>query len=426
MESISEATTDLAVMKGSLRLYEALTAGADLHKIVEIGCELLKNPLLVSDLSFRILAYANPNNCANDTLQYISKNNYFPPEHIKYMSTKNNFDLVFQRSSYTVSSDGYAPDKYISLPLIVNAKRVGFVTCVLLEHSATEADFQIIDVLSKVLSSEMRVHDIASISRVRQYEYFIHELLTDGISAELLPVRIKQAELKLKQYKCLLVAALDEGAAVNEYQADFHLQLFEHSIPGSRCTMFRGNIIALVSCDIKASLNEALSESKLNELLSESNMTAGLSHVFIEIENLRTHYEEALATLKLGMRIAPNRRFNYCDEVCVYRLMLAGESAINLRSLCNTKIFEFMEYDSKHSTSYLITIYEYLRTNCNPAKAAQNLHVHRNTVDYRITQAEELFGLDFENSELRFSLHFSFKILSYLHLPPFDSSSIHI
>ena len=56
----------------------------------------------------------------------------------------------------------------------------------------------------------------------------------------------------------------------------------------------------------------------------------------------------------------------------------------------------------------------YTLTGFSKNKTAELMFLHRNTVNYRIQQISELYGLDFTDSALLFKLQYSFYIDSYL------------
>ena len=49
-------------------------------------------------------------------------------------------------------------------------------------------------------------------------------------------------------------------------------------------------------------------------------------------------------------------------------------------------------------------------TNGSPTDAADRLHLHRNTVLYRLGRIEDLLGADLRNAEVRLALHLALKI----------------
>ncbi|MDV7090285.1 helix-turn-helix domain-containing protein [Rhodococcus opacus] len=58
-------------------------------------------------------------------------------------------------------------------------------------------------------------------------------------------------------------------------------------------------------------------------------------------------------------------------------------------------------YDATHHTDLLITLRAYFDSNANVSKAADRMHVHGNTIRYRITRLAEEFQIDFDNPTTR-------------------------
>lgn len=59
-----------------------------------------------------------------------------------------------------------------------------------------------------------------------------------------------------------------------------------------------------------------------------------------------------------------------------------------------------LEYDSAYNTSYLPTLKEYIHCHGDNCKTSEALHVHRNTVAYRINKIEELCSCDLGDEAL--------------------------
>ena len=58
-------------------------------------------------------------------------------------------------------------------------------------------------------------------------------------------------------------------------------------------------------------------------------------------------------------------------------------------------------HDEQHKKSFEETIYAYLSCGGNAIDAAKSLDVHVNTVRYRLSRVEPLFGIDLDDAETR-------------------------
>lgn len=69
------------------------------------------------------------------------------------------------------------------------------------------------------------------------------------------------------------------------------------------------------------------------------------------------------------------------------------------------------EYDRQHRSDFIHTLEEFFRAGGNHMQASRELHVHRNTLIYRLERIRELLGgADLENSDVRLNLQLALKI----------------
>ncbi|MBB4685332.1 helix-turn-helix domain-containing protein [Amycolatopsis jiangsuensis] len=82
------------------------------------------------------------------------------------------------------------------------------------------------------------------------------------------------------------------------------------------------------------------------------------------------------------------------DEVGVHQLLLAGASP-KLRSALRRRLLgPLLDYDAEQHSDLVRTVRAYLECSGSPTRAAKALHIHVNTLRYRIGRAAELLGED--------------------------------
>lgn len=68
---------------------------------------------------------------------------------------------------------------------------------------------------------------------------------------------------------------------------------------------------------------------------------------------------------------------------------------------------------SKLLNSYLNILKTYLDSGCSVQHAADELYVHRNTVNYQIKQIKKIFGIEFTEST-KMNLNLAFRIVKLI------------
>lgn len=105
--------------------------------------------------------------------------------------------------------------------------------------------------------------------------------------------------------------------------------------------------------------------------------------------------------------------FHYSEYVELHAIKnLAGLAPVS--TLCHPVLQKIKSYDAKNDTDYLDTLKVYIRSGCNFAEAAKQLHMHKNSVMYRIKRIEEILGKNINEAELVEKIAFSLTCLEYV------------
>nr|WP_308801841.1 PucR family transcriptional regulator ligand-binding domain-containing protein [Streptomyces polyasparticus] len=108
---------------------------------------------------------------------------------------------------------------------------------------------------------------------------------------------------------------------------------------------------------------------------------------------LHLSHGEALSALALGRELdGPGSSFTRLYEECgVYRLLNQLPDA-ELRSLVAEALGPLIAHDARHDSSLVHSLSVYLQRDRNGVDAAEELHIHYNTLRYRLKQIEKLTG----------------------------------
>jgi len=100
-------------------------------------------------------------------------------------------------------------------------------------------------------------------------------------------------------------------------------------------------------------------------------------------------------------------RFKQADLI----LTAASAPGFNYRQYVCRPVAAIFAYDRQHGTDFLYTLYCFLTSASSFVVTARKMHLHKNTVSYRIHRMQELFKLDLETIESKFDMVFSCYIL---------------
>lgn len=121
------------------------------------------------------------------------------------------------------------------------------------------------------------------------------------------------------------------------------------------------------------------------------------------VSGLAGSYREAAECVKILEKLNGGRGIFRYEETGLYRIFLeCGDRRLTEEFIGQT-LGAILAYDAENGTDFLRTLKSYLRNNGSLLHASDELHMHRNTVRYRIGKMEALTGQSFEDASVRLS-----------------------
>ncbi|MFA5309803.1 MAG: helix-turn-helix domain-containing protein [Dehalococcoidales bacterium] len=138
-----------------------------------------------------------------------------------------------------------------------------------------------------------------------------------------------------------------------------------------------------------------------------AKVSLGIGRAYTGAAGLRTSFQEAERSLAVGKRLFGEGSTSFFGDLGVYRLLLSiGPD--ELKSFYQDAIGLLAEYDLEHEGELLQTLEATLRYP-TLAETAKVLHVHRNTLLYRLQRIQEIASLNLDDGETRLKLHLALR-----------------
>ena len=149
-------------------------------------------------------------------------------------------------------------------------------------------------------------------------------------------------------------------------------------------------------------------------ILESEGLHCGVSTVFNEASLFWEYCNLAKLALDIGMRIEPEQAIHRYESIMLFHVVNLCSQALDIRLLCSEQILRIYEHDQKHGSDLIQTLYVYLLENKSLIRASERLHVHRNTMVYRLAKINEIADLDMNDGKMRQNLLFSCTVLQYV------------
>lgn len=123
---------------------------------------------------------------------------------------------------------------------------------------------------------------------------------------------------------------------------------------------------------------------------------------------LRTSFEEAQAASVLGVMLHPTVPVHNYEDVQMFDLFKHGSP---IDAFVQAVLGPLIEHDKERGTRMLLTLQEFFLSGKNRSVAAKRLHLHRNTLNYRLENIERTLDGGISESDASFRIQLALRLI---------------
>lgn len=394
------------------RLLVCYTGNGGLQQLVDLAADMLGNPLIVADVSYKILAISKRGFEGRPDIEVQRELGYVLAENVGELKQDKVHEEARKRSKplYTVKQSG---DAWLTALVYVNGVEAGHIDSMEQGRAFTEGDFRLVEFLCGLVSLELQKSDFFKANRGFLHSFFLTELL-DGqiLDTDIVELRLQHLNWNPGASLYVMVLVDSQPGAMEGKSSIIAHQIYD-LLPGCRWAVYHGALVFLLNFGPDTS-HFLEPDGPLEQYLRINHLKAGASERFDGLLNTRKHYLHALKALEIGSRLhADSPLLSYPDYFCQHIGEIISRDH-NLSDFLHPAVLKILQHDQEHKTNLLQTLEQYLLNGDNPTLVAANLFIHRNTLFYRIGKIKELFELDLSSGDERMKLLISLRFLSVL------------
>jgi purine catabolism regulator len=138
--------------------------------------------------------------------------------------------------------------------------------------------------------------------------------------------------------------------------------------------------------------------------------SCGIGRVAKNLPGIPHSFREAQQALEIGRRLFGEGKLHSFARLGVYRLLFYLDGHEELTDFYQETLGPLLHHDARNDGMLIETLEGFFRCNGNLSETARTMHLHRNSLLYRLGRIEELLGRSLEDPELRLSLQIALKI----------------
>lgn len=306
----------------------------------------------------------------------------------------------------------------INLPIVCNGEMVGVVG---ITGDPDEVK-KYADLV--VMTAELMVEQAALTAQVqwdkRQKENVIYRLIQGDLAPDsLFDDRVKRLNIDLGIPRVAViidVRASDTGHDLSLAAMQRLLRLLDSGDPDNLLAITCPTQIAILK---KVTLQDdnwdvAQTRRQLDELCgrldkeAQLNFCISLGQYFPTVEGLSRSYQSALQTLEAGQLTHPDQRLHSPQELALDVMLKAMLPTWGAEQLI-TDYRRLIEQDRNGSLCKTLEVY--FAQNADFGLTANQLHIHRNTLRYRLDKIDSILAVELRNLDDLMRLYLAFKLI---------------
>ncbi len=394
-------------------LADLVLHGKGLHDILKYIHQTIGQHVLLFDEIGEVIASACDSSLSSEIHHHIKRE----VNHILEAKTRAVVERIINGKTHQLVLFPLGSRPLLGVLTILSEMEIGEVDITALEHACT--------VISLERVKEQAIYD----TQQRLQGEFIHNLLS-GKMDETLIQKAKHLNFDPNRNYMALVIDLndlrykqgDQMDGIMRHFIKMTSQIFLEISPKGMVVRNQDQIVVLLSFGAKFSSTSMMYQTKeavrkLQKGIMEKNwsgdISIGMGRVKPGLFYVHKSLEEAMKCLQfIRSYHFENKILSYTD-LGVQRLILQN-SEEELRDFIQEVLGPLMDYEQNRKGDLLTTLFLFLENNQNAKLAAETLHVHPNTLNYRIKRIEEILSIDLTDSKQLLNVHLAISVYQYI------------
>lgn len=399
------------------QLIEAIIQKKGLQQVVEIISKICGNPVYLVDSSFKVLGIHGPKTMPEMSANWrrLLNDGYLPYNIVMNLIESNELQSMESGrcADLIVSKFFYTP--FINYNMRYKGKLQGHFFVVGMLKKITPGDVELTNLAGPYILDAIRSDPHFQTTRGRYYEHFIIDML-EGKPMQLAHIKNQVSALKLDLNDGYTVVKINPNLYDELQNEQISRQL--EQINGCKPVFYKNAIVAVFP---KLQRQQSSLINKLKTLSKSINGTIGISDEISGFANLHRLYIQAATAITLGQQLALSTTIYHYQDVMRYHPFLGFDKKDELAVMCHPGMLILKTYDAEHDTKFVQTLETYLKHERHSLPTAAALHIHRNTLSYRLDKIDQLFSFNLDDAFERERILLTLNILSYLNHASFSA-----
>ncbi len=398
----------VSLLEDSYYLFTTLLETSDLSDIADVASRLVDNPVIILDITFKVLAYSNLYQANDEQWNQNIARGYCSCEYIA------GFNNIVGAQQSELSNKPFivnchtSPLRRCISNLYHGGQHIGFFITIEATSQFENLNMKLVSHISDAVATLVYMENILTQNiHNKAYDSVLVDCLNQTFgSRNVFYDRMEKAGFNLHSKYIIMIVDISK---YNNYDYNSeHLRQYLNSIlKNAWIICYKNDVVVLI--DAHGAKKEIFAYFQEKSPYFEQNkIRAGFSDYFLDLFEMHKNYMQAKSALVISSYVDPDKIFSSYNDYKFYDLICQIKEPVNISNYVNNDVLLIKQYDEEYGTNYYETVRIYLKCDRRMSAAAAIFDIHKNTMAYRIGKVKELFNINFDDPMKRFQFMYSF------------------
>jgi DNA-binding PucR family transcriptional regulator len=391
---------------------------ADIDELADAIGDLLNNPITIEDADHKLIAYSSHGESTDQARWSTIMGRRVPEKVLTRLWKEGVFQQLLTEDNpvHIPAIDEVGLGKRVAIAIRKGNDVLGYIWAQEVNRPFTDTDDEILRQAAKIAVPRLVQRQGKRKAEEQRRKEFFWELLLGNHASET-AIRRKAESLQMELPAPYLICIIDApGGQLDRY-------LYPLIMRDKLLWVTDGPQLILLMGGKTAGLREGgslpkmtehfLAEAldKLGDRVDAGSLLAGYGQPYKAYTDIVRSYREALHVLQVKRLFSQETRQIYgFHDLGIYRFLLQLKKWGEAEGYVNERLARLTEYDRENQTNLKETLETFLDAAGKVNVTSQRLHIHINTLSYRLRRIEEIMEINLDDQNQRTALYLDLKL----------------
>lgn len=366
-----------------------------LQNLLELSVKKLNNPIAVFDNTLNIICYAGKfqNSIEGTIWQNILSPDMSPDDFhsIKEQKSISMFSMEKSKIPLLYHPENDPAHTYLASWIWIKEKMCGYIGMVDVNKPFSSGEQELVTHIITRLKLYFN-KNTEYMSLVENQEDLLENLLNGlQISDELVSLHMGRLQWNPKEtFRLIFISSTTDPLSTDWI---FVTKQLDRIFPRGLKSIYKNELSLLLPSKYLSNDYEEM-QKRFKDFLENHNFCCGISSEFCDIRQVSIYKTQAEFSLEKAYN--SQSTITYYDTCQWEQIIETVQTQTKLQSICHPLIYSLWHSNKESNREFVQCFSAYLLNGRNIAETSRRLHLHRNTLIYRLNRISEILNIDID------------------------------